>query len=217
MKRITTVLLALLLAASSARAEIVGRAGDDYIHQWMAPNGQALYFVSPEEEPYVHMEDVNFDGVEDVVASTIRGASNFGAEFFVWDGRAYVPVTHSGTDTLVNYTLYPELGLVETNIQESWALHTKQLWRWHGTALELVRTASRDEMSAMTVEDRVVTTVTDGNLVRLRVWDSLNRSRENGVTGSTLLMDQLVSLENMEALLAAEKEEDRVFWEGLMP
>ena len=217
MKRVFLMLLVMLMLAPAARAEIVGRAGDDYIHRWDAPNGQALYFVSPEEEPYVRMEDVNFDGIEDVVASTIHGASNFGVEFFVWDGGAYVPVTHSGTDTLVNYTLYPELGLVETNLQESWALHTKQLWRWHGASLELVRTASRDEMSTMTIENRIVTVVTDGNLVRLRVWDYLNRSTENGATGPTLLMDNVVSLEDMEALQAAEREEDRILWEGLIP
>lgn len=217
MKRFFSLLLALLMMTCAARADIVGRAGEDYIHQWIAPNGQALYFVSPEVEPYVHMEDVNFDGIEDVVALTFRGASNFGAEFFVWDGMAYVPVTHAGADSLVNHSLYPELGLVETCVQESWALHTRQLWRWKGTELELVRTAYSSEVSTMTVEDRITTVVTDDNFVRLRVWDNLNLSTENGVTGSTLLMDTVVPLHDSEALLAADKEEHRVFWDGLLP
>ena len=219
MKRFFLVLLAALMLIPAARAEIVGRAGDDYIHQWIAPNGQALYFVSPEEEPYVRMEDVNFDGIEDVVAMTFRGASNFGAEFFVWDGGAYVPVTHTGADSLVNHELYPEWGLVETYVQEGWAgaLHTRQLWRWNGAALELVRTASGSEVSTTTIEDRVVTVVTDDNLVRLRVWDDLNRSTENGATGPTLLMDMVVPLHDSEALLAADREENRVLWEGLLP
>ena len=219
MKRLFLVLLALLTLTPAARAEIVGRAGDDYIHQWMAPNGQALYFVSPEEEPYVHMEDVNFDGIEDVVAMTIHGASNFGVEFFVWDGAAYVPVAHSGADSLVNHTLYPELGLVETYVQEGWAgaLHTRQLWRWKGAELELVRTASGSEMSSMTVADQITTVVTDDNFVRLRVWDDLNCSTENGVTGPTLLMDTVVPVHDPEVMLATEKEELRVLWEGLLP
>lgn len=212
MKRLLTVLCVLLLVASSARAEIVGRAGDDYIHQWIAPNGQAIYYVSQEEEPYVRMEDVNFDGVEDIVVMTFRGASNFGAEFFVWDGGHYVPVTHTGADSLVNHELYPELGLVETNVQEGWAgaLHIRQLWRWKGTDLELVRTATGSEVSTMTFEGDLVTVVTDNTLVQLRVWDNLNVTDE-----PALLMDVTLSHRDADTMLAAEKEENRVLWQGL--
>ena len=212
MKRLLTVLCVLLAVATSARAEIVGRAGDDYIHRWMAPNGQAVYFVSPESEPYVHMEDVNFDGIEDIVAMTFRGASNFGAEFFVWNGTAYEPVAHVGADALVNHELYPELGLVGTYVQEGWAgaLHTKQLWRWKGTELELVRTASGSEVSDMTFEGDLITVVTDTTLVWLRVWDNLN-----GTDGPALLMDMTVSHADEAALLAALREEERILWQGL--
>ena len=210
MKRILPWLLTLLLLASSANAEIVGRAGDDYIHQWIAPGGQPLYFVSPEEEPYVRMEDVNFDGVEDVVVTTVRGASNLFEEFFVWDGERYVPVTHAGADRLANYTLYPELGLVETYLQEGWAgaLHTRKLWRWRGTDLECVRTAYGSEVNTMTVEDDFATVVTDKTRVRMRVWDDLN---------DAALMELIVPLGDMDAMLAADREEIRVFWDGLMP
>lgn len=211
MKRVFLTLLALLTLASTARAEIVGRAGDDYIHQWIAPNGQALYFVSQEEEPYVHMEDVNFDGVEDVVASTFHGASNFGAEFFVWDGGFYVPVRHSGADTLVNYGLYPEAGLVETYVQEgrAGALHTRQLWRWKGTELELVRTATGSDVSTMTFEGDLVIVVTDNTLVRLRVRDHLSGGEEP-------TLDMTVSYgDGTDTLEAALEEENRVFWQGL--
>ena len=210
MKRFLPLLLALMMLVPVARAEIVGRAGDDYIHQWIAPNGQALYFVSPEEEPYIHMEDVNFDGVEDVVATIFRGASNFGAEFFVWDGATYVPVAHTGADSLVNHTLYPELGLVETYVQEgrAGALHTRQLWRWNGTELELVRTASGGEVSTMTFEGDLITVVTDNTLVRLRVRDHLSGGEEP-------LLDMTVSYgDDTDALEAALEEENRVFWQG---
>ena len=212
MKRFLTVLCVGLMAVASARAEIVGRAGDDYIHQWIAPNGQAVYFVSPEEEPYVSMKDVNFDGIEDIVATTFRGTSNFGAEFFVWDGGRYVPVTHSGADSLVNHELYPALGLVETYVQEGWAgaLHTRQLWRWKGTELELVRTATGSEVNTMTFDGDLVTTVTDNSLVELRVWDYLNAPE-----GPLLLMDKTLSHRDMEALLDALREEERICWQGL--
>lgn len=211
MKRVFPVLLALLMLAPAARAEIVGWAGNDYIHQWIAPNGQALYFVSPEEEPFVRMEDVNFDGVEDVVVTTFRGASNFGAEFFVWDGGVYVPVAHAGADALVNYGLYPEEGLVETYIQEgrAGALHTRQLWRWKGTELELVRTATGSDVSTMTFEGDLVIVVTDNTLVQLRVWDHLNGGEEP-------VLDMTVSYGGgTDPLEAALEEENHVFWHGL--
>lgn len=219
MKRFLTVLAAMMLLASSACAEIVGRAGDDYIHRWDAPNGQGLYFVSRETEPYVVMKDVNFDGVEDVVVTTFIGASNFGAEFFVWDGGQYVPVGHSWADSLMNYTLYPEAGLVETYVQEglAGALHTTTLWRWNGTDLEPVRIASGSEVSAMTIDGDLFTVVTDSSRVQLRVRDELNPVEADGAISAAVLLDVTVSIYDEEALSAAMAEERRVLWEGLTP
>ena len=85
-KMIAFVLCAALLLAAclSAQAEIVGQTGDGtFIHRHIAPNGQELYFVSLERDPRVLMEDVNFDGIDDVVVYTAVGASNFFTEFFV--------------------------------------------------------------------------------------------------------------------------------------
>lgn len=211
MKRIISMILALLLLTASASAEIVGRAGNDYIHRWIAPNGQALYFVSAEAEPFVHMEDVNFDGVEDVVAMTFAGASNFGAEFFVWDDGRYEAVTHDGADALVNYTLHPGTGLVETYVQDGWAgvLHTRMLWRWRGSRLELVGTASGAAASLTTYDGNLTTEITDNSMVRLRVWDNLSPDREP-------LMDIIVSMEDEEAVSAGLDEERRELWQELM-
>lgn len=211
MKRFFSMMLALLLLTGSARAEIVGQAGDDYIHQWIAPNGQALYFVSAEMEPFVHMEDVNFDGVEDVVAMTVAGASNYGAEFFVWDDGQYVPAIHFGVDALVNYTLHPEVGLVETYVQEGWAgvLHTRRLWRWEGYNLVQVAIAYSDVLSTMTEGDNLVTEVTDYSKVRLRV-------RDTSSSIDTLLMDVTVPVDDEQAVTAALEEERRVLWEDLL-
>ena len=219
MKRLLSMLAALMLLMPVARAEIVGLAGDDYIHRWEAPNGQSLYFVSREEEPYVLMKDVNFDGVDDVVVTTFIGASNFGAEFFVWDGWQYVPVAHFGSDSLVNHTLYPETGLVETDVQEglAGALHTRMLWRWQGTDLELIRTATGSEVTMMTVEGDLTTLVTDSGQLQLRVTDNLNLTERNGVISPAVLLEITVSAHDEEALSAARQEELRVFWEGLTP
>lgn len=211
MKRLLTVLCVLLTVVSSARAEIVGQAGDDYIHRWIAPNGQALYFVSAEMNPPVHMEDVNFDGVEDVVIMTSAGASNFGAEFFVWADGRYEDATHFGVDALTNYTLHPEAGLVETYVQEGWAglLHTTRFWRWEGCNLVQVAVANSDVWNAMTEGDNLVTEITDYSRARLRVWDT-----SSSVT--TLLMDATVPVDDEQAVSAALEEERRVLRENLL-
>ena len=214
MKRFCAMLAVLLMVVCSAQAEIVGRAGDQYIHSWTAPNGQTLYFVSQEQEPYVHMEDVNFDGTEDVVVLTTEGASNFGYEFFVWSNGVYVPVAHGSADELVNYTLYPELGLVETFLDEGPAgiLHVRKLWRWDGTDLLLMRTASSEEAETWTFDNGVTTVVTNSRLAHMRVWRTID-----GVTDTTPLMDVTVAMDDEEAIQAAQQEEAKAFWLGLRP
>ena len=214
MKRFLALLLVLLTTAFSARAEIVGLAGDKYIHSLLAPNGKPVYFVSQEEEPFVLLKDVNFDGVEDMVVTVTLGASNFGCEFFVWHDGSYVPVRHGGADSLVNYELYPELGLVETYVDEgvAGAFHERTLWRWNGTDLQRVRTAYSQEAETWSSGDGTYTVVTNNNLVWIRVWDV--------VDGSSVvppMMDVTVPLRDEQALQAAEQEELRLFWQGLRP
>ena len=214
MRRFLAMLTVLLTVTLSAQAEIVGRTGDAYIHSWAAPNGQTVYFVSQEEEPYIHMEDVNFDGVEDIVVLTTLGAANFGCEFFVWRDGSYVPVTHASADSLVNYELYPELGLIETNVSEGVAgtFHTKKLWRWNGSDLQLVRTASAMEAETWSFEEGMYTVVTNSNLVWTRVWDA-----DEGATVVPPMLDMTAAIADEEAVQAARQEEERVFWQGLRP
>ena len=86
MKRLFAMLLVMLLMMSAGLAEttILGYMPDDeYIHQYLAPNGQLLWFTAMEQEPYISFEDVNFDGCEDIVIVVAMGASNAFAEFFV--------------------------------------------------------------------------------------------------------------------------------------
>ena len=115
-RRLCSLLLAFALLPAVAPAEVVGRDGmyaDRYIHRIEAPNGQALYYLSTEEDAFVTAQDVNFDGVDDLVVFSARGASNAWVLFFVWDGNAYVRATwDAGEDTgLPNYELLPEDGL----------------------------------------------------------------------------------------------------------
>lgn len=219
MKRFLILFAALMLLAAPACAEVVGRAGNDYIHRWVAPNGQELYFVSMEEDPFVQMKDVNFDGVEDVVVITFRGAANFGVEFFVWDGGAYVPVEHPGADRLVNYELYSELALVETGANDGLAgmLGDRQLWRWDGAKMTLVRGEWRTEVETWSYDGDLTTIVKDNGYVHMCVWDYVNRVTLNGVTGPALLLDTVVGIYDEEACLAAMDEADSAFWQGLLP
>lgn len=227
MKRFLLMLMVLITVCCTAQAEIVGRQGDDYIHRFDAPNGQALYFVSREQDPMPRMADVNFDGVEDVVVNTFMGASNFGVMFFVWDGEAYVPVTHPGAEELVNYDLYPEAGIVATGSNDGYAgvLHTKQLWRWAGTDLVLARSAEGSTAETTSYADDITTVIYENDLVRITVTDheqviDLDGGEgmwSAGMSTTTTMLQLTVDLYDTEAVIAALNEEDRMLWEGLTP
>ena len=92
MKRLLLFLLMLMFClpvCAEQQTTILGHMPDDeYIHQYVAPNGQLLWFTAIEKNPYIKMEDVNFDGTEDIVVFTVRGASNFFVEFFLYDAQA---------------------------------------------------------------------------------------------------------------------------------
>ena len=217
MKRFFPVLMVLLMLFSAARAEVVGRAGDDYIHRWTAPNGQELYYVSKEEDPFVQMKDVNFDGVEDVVVITFRGAANFGVAFFVWNGGSYVLAEHPGADSLVNYDLYPEAGLIVTGVSDGVVGHTRELWRWNGTNLERMRHAVTGPLETIAFDGDLMIQTTDDSLVRVRIWDDLHPTTENGVTSAALLLDKTVDAYDTQAVSALRDEEWRVLTEGFLP
>lgn len=90
----------------------------------------------------LHREDVNFDGVEDVVALTRLGASNAFYDFFVWDGRQYVYATPPGQEAgLANYGLDADRGYVWTQANNGMAgLECEYgVYRWQGTELAPVR------------------------------------------------------------------------------
>ncbi len=211
-KRIAATMLCALLLTACAAAEgspdIVGRVSEDrLIYRHTADNGQAIYFVAGPTEPWVRDEDVNFDGVGDVVVTTITGASNFYCEFFVWHGNEYVFADHGGAEYgLCNYELYPEKRLVLSaqNNGYAGALFAWHLFRWEGAALKLVRSAVSTEYSTTEYKDSMITTVTDTQKIRVVIYDYA----QNVYEGETLY-DQVLSLDDVTA-------ESFVEWNGIL-
>ena len=171
--------------------------GEGYIHQYIAPNGKAIYFTAELAEPYITFADVNFDGREDIVIMTVSGASNSWFKFFVYDKvrDEYVYVRHAGDAAgLINYELYPAYGIVGSRGSNGYAgaLHVMNLYRWDGTDLKIIRTATSDEWAESTFEDDVYTQIIRGDLLHITV-----RDYTNGYEG-TVLFDQVIPMEAIE-------------------
>ncbi len=145
----TSLLSPLGEEKSTRRTTILNESGwEAYIHQYIAPNGQALYFTADLLEPMIEFEDVNFDGYDDIVITTGRYAKCDTARFYVYDPSGeYVLVRETALDEgLMNYALYPEYGLVGTHIANGDAglCHETCLYRWEGNDLECIRRAYSD-------------------------------------------------------------------------
>lgn len=217
MKRLLMILLALLLLTSAALAEttVLGRMPDhEYIHQYNAPNGQLLWFTAIEKNPHIKLEDVNFDGCEDVVIVVAMGASNAFAEFFLYDAQAdmYVLATHPGQDEgMCNYGLYPELRLVESfvNIGRAGAEHEYRLYRWEGTELECIRTAQSEIKRESTFENGIHTDVYYYDILHMTV-----RDHTLGDWDDALVWEKTLTIEE-DAYRAAHEEEMAALWQGL--
>lgn len=158
LSRLAVLCLLGSLAACGAGAEAAGSGveklaltGGGAIYRYTAPDGQEIYLVADErQEPVLHSEDVNFDGVEDVVALTRLGASNAFYDFFVWDGRQYVYATPPGQEAgLPNYSLDAEKGYVLSHANNGLAgLECEVgIYRWEGLELKPVRVLKAETRS----------------------------------------------------------------------
>lgn len=217
MKRLCCLLAALVLLPSCGLAAVVGHDGmyaDRYIHRIEAPNGQALYYLSTEEEETVLWKDVNFDGTEDMVVYSAHGAANFWSLFFVWDGNAYVRAGWDAGDDagLPNYELLPEDGLVLAGCNDGLAggLHRRWLFRWEGTDLRLVRMAVSEhaQETAIDAQTGALVTTTDNGRLRVRVTEP------DGQGGMRVLWEGAVTLEQAANDPQAFAQEDAAFWQG---
>lgn len=217
-KRLCSLLLVLLLLPAAAPAEVVGREGmygDEYIHRIEAPNGQALYYLSKEEEAFVTYRDVNFDGMEDIVVISVQGASNTWFLFFVWDGENYVRAGwDAGDDTgLPNYELLAGDGLVLASCNDGWAggLHHRWLYRWEGTDLRLVRSAVSEEYQEMAVDGQTGAVVTTTYNDRMSVC--VIEPGDEG--GQRVLWEGIVTQEQAAGDPQAFAQEEAAFWQGI--
>ena len=193
--------------------QIVGRTSEgEHIHQLMADNGQALYFTALEPEPFVKKEDVNFDGVPDIVVCVSSGASNGHFEFFVNDNGTYVQAAHDGMDAgLANYQLYPEQGAVlsQATAGHAGALHVWHLFRWQGTDLKMISSSVSDELSESTFTDTAWTQTVYSGLYEVTVM----HYGEN-VWDWEVVLQKVVTEDDMIA--GDIFEEERIaLWQGL--
>lgn len=211
--------LALTMPCASALGDVVGRTQEDWIHRFTAPNGQEIYYVAglPEDEERVTMEDVNFDGIDDVVVLTANGASNAFSEFYVWDGAQYaLAMRNQSPDIgLANYALCPELGLVVSHASNGLAglLHETNIYRWDGTNLILLRSAVADYEHTSLFEGSRFTSIDNYDAVHMRVYEAEYGGDERT---DTLLwearLDTARANDDVQTLL---DQEQAALWQGL--
>ncbi len=205
------MLTSFLQKQGSAHAAVVGRTGDDYIHQYTADNGQTIFFVSMLQEPTVAYQDVNFDGRKDIVVCTARGATNYFVEFFVWGEGQYVLARHPDVDGLVNYYVHPESGIVSTHASHGGAggLHDICLFRWAGTNLEIIRRAVSRELEVFEMNGDTFTNTTYTNILDVKVHDYTT-----GESGGTVLWERTIPV-GEDAYRDFYTEEIEALWQGL--
>ncbi len=219
MKRLIACLLSLfLLLGAACAAEVVGitgEFGDDMIYRYVAPNGQEIYYVSTSEHGgNVRMEDVNFDGADDIVVLYALGASNVWNEFYIWDGSAYVLAKHvSFSGGLANYTLHPEQKLVSVGASNglAGALFQKAIFRWDGAEMQCVRYAESDYEKTYTFEGDLYTTVENYSVVHMRMYDA--RYSEAEGRQDVLIWEKKIPIEALNE--QSFQELDDAFWNGL--
>ena len=184
---------------------------DGYIHLYVAPNGQELYFTSELEVPRIHLDDVNFDGWDDIVVMTISGASNAWYTFFTYDHvrDEYTHVPHHGAE-FINYSTYPQYGIISSYGKNGNAglLHVASLYRWEGNRLKLIRDAVSDEWSEYSFEGETYTKTIRGDLVHIIV-----RDYTNGYEGMVIFDRVFTKDEAWEGDALAQ--EQAALWQGI--
>lgn len=218
MKRLLLCLLSALLLAAPAAGEIVSKTPQQaYIHRYIAPNAQEIYYVSREKEwATVRQEDVNFDGHDDLVFLITLGASNGFFEFWVFDGTQYVLAGRNALtdDGMPNYALHEEQGLVSTYHQMGWAglLHEAHIFRWEGNDLRLVRYAVSENHRSSVFEGDVFVTIENNDLVHMRVFEC--RYGEDERTDE-VIYERIVSRKEGFDEQALLQEMRQALWKGL--
>lgn len=201
--------------AATQSTTVLGLTADWwYIHEVIAPNGQRICFTGMEDWADVSFEDVNFDGIDDIVAVSVMGASNFFSEFFVYDTAAgeYVrAVTDSDEERLCNVQLHPESGLVVTytNAGSAGLMHVWNIYRWEGTGLKLIRSAVSDEWSEEFFERSTWTSVIHGDILHMTVRDHTLGSYDDCIVWEVIMPKDDVDFESLY------EQEMEALWQGI--
>ncbi len=198
-------------AIANPNLAVIGYApnGDRIIRLKAPDNGQELYFVSQQDKPTVYWDDVNFDGVRDLVVAVAQGASNQFCLFFVRSGASYVSVRMNGMENGVcNYQLYPKQRLVLSyaNNGSAGACHEYALLRWNGSNLNVIRKAVSDTLVTNTTQNGLMVQTTDPNQIKITVCDY------NGASMVRKLFETTVFLSNSSNALT---KEENTLWQGL--
>ena len=175
MKKFVILLAAMLLIALPALAEIQPAAVP--VGEQLTTDGDNIIIVrvdfsgAEKEIPSVYtavystwllddgslcnMQDVNFDGHDDLVITTIAGASNAAYTFYLWNEETGSFEWFGGED-LWNYQLYPAQRMVQSHGTSGWAglLHSDVVYAWDETGRQLkpVRSSEWDTLSEFTSE-----------------------------------------------------------------
>ena len=114
------------------------------------------YETAPEGYEPCFLEDVNFDGREDLVVTTMIGASNACYTFFLWDD-AQGTFRHFGGEEVWNYQLYPAQKMIFSLGTSGWAglLHESIVYGWdqEGRHLDRLRSSVWDTLVETTYEE----------------------------------------------------------------
>ena len=167
MKKFLTVLLVLMmltlpaLAETKIEAQVVGFqviGGNDASILRVDFSGDkeipSLYVLteSPwllEQDPTaIELQDVNFDGHEDLVLVTMAGASNTVYAFYLWNEEKGAFDTESQPE-MWNYQLYPAQGLVESYGTSGYAglLHQIDIFGWEEGQMKRLRSVTWDTLT----------------------------------------------------------------------
>lgn len=197
-------------ADDAAVTQIVGTTPDGgYIHACEVGAGEFVYFVATELDPQLSMEDVNFDGQTDLVFTTLRGATNFYYEFFVWTPRGYVRAEYPVATGIANYRLDPERGYVvsSANAGSAGALYEDFIFRWEGTSLRTVRCAVSESLHEYRSEGDSFTTTVSDRKIMLTVY----AYDEDG--DGTLIHEEIIDMTRLNAEKLNEMKQR--LWQGL--
>ncbi len=211
------LLLTLLVLPAASLAEgrnwlpctLVGKTQEgNILRADGTPMGKSVYFLSigePGDRGLAYLEDVNFDGVEDVVTVYAMGASNEMVDFYVWDGMDYALAHPYTGDRLANYQLYPALGMVITHANDGWAgaLHETIMYRWQGARLDAIRvgtgTSANGEPSSP-------------SLLRVQVYIPMAYGETQELMNELVWMEELNETDYESSVFARE---EAILWMGL--